>query len=147
MSPFLKVVVQLHCMAQGVQTGLSLLPQKRAPVKKDLKLKWRTQLHSANPLILPDYQNEYGQGGYEEFWYKNGLNAGRNDGVDESFGPRLDYVIKPEDIVPGGKMYWAVEAGSLKLQDRSSCFLSLTARLILKPDKEFRHHGFHIRIT
>ena len=31
--------------------------------------------------------------------------------MDESFGPRLDYVIKPEDIVPGGKMHWAVEAG------------------------------------
>ena len=62
-------------------------------------------------MILPDYQNEYGQGGQEKYWYKDGLNGGKNDGVDESFGPRLDYVIKPEDIVPGGKMYWAVEAG------------------------------------
>ncbi|GAH82719.1 unnamed protein product, partial [marine sediment metagenome] len=65
----------------------------------------------ADPLRLPDYQNEYGQGGGLQFWYYNGLNGGKNDGVDESFGPRLDYVVQSADIQPGGKLYWAVEAG------------------------------------
>ena len=78
---------------------------------KGFKVEVESSTTFTNPLILPDYQNEYGQGGQEKFWYKDGLNGGKNDGVDESFGPRLDYVIKPEDIVPGGKMYWAVEAG------------------------------------
>lgn len=65
----------------------------------------------SSPLLLPDYQNEYGQGGGLQFWYADGLNGGKNDGVDESFGPRLDYEVQPEDIVPGGKLYWAIEAG------------------------------------
>jgi len=65
----------------------------------------------SNPLLLPDFQNEYGQGGGQQFWYKDGLNGGKNDGVDESFGPRLDYVVKAEDIQPGGRLYWAIEAG------------------------------------
>ncbi len=65
----------------------------------------------SNPLLLPKYQNEFGQGGGQQYWYKDGLNGGNNDGVDESFGPRLDYIVKPEDIVPGGKLYWAIEAG------------------------------------
>ncbi|MDO6518714.1 SusC/RagA family TonB-linked outer membrane protein [Zobellia uliginosa] len=65
----------------------------------------------SSPLLLPDYQNEYGQGGGQQYWYKDGLNGGKNDGVDESFGPRLDYEVQAEDIVPGGKLYWAVEAG------------------------------------
>ncbi|RTE53901.1 SusC/RagA family TonB-linked outer membrane protein [Arenibacter aquaticus] len=65
----------------------------------------------SNPFLLPDYQNEYGQGGGQQFWYEDGLNGGKNDGVDESFGPRLDYVVQAEDIAPGGKLYWAIEAG------------------------------------
>jgi TonB-linked SusC/RagA family outer membrane protein len=65
----------------------------------------------SNPLLLPTYQNEYGQGGDQQYWYKDGKNGGNSDGVDESFGPRLDYRLKPEDIVAGGKYYWAVQAG------------------------------------
>ncbi|MEO6916875.1 MAG: TonB-dependent receptor plug domain-containing protein, partial [Chitinophagaceae bacterium] len=65
----------------------------------------------SNPLLLPNYQNEYGQGGGQQYWYKDGKNGGNSDGVDESFGPRLDYRLKPEDIVAGGKYYWAVQAG------------------------------------
>ncbi|MHA7942389.1 SusC/RagA family TonB-linked outer membrane protein [Formosa sp. 3Alg 14/1] len=65
----------------------------------------------SDPFLLPDYQNQYGQGGGGQFWYKDGLNGGLNDGVDESFGPELDYVVQPGDIAPGGKLYWAVEAG------------------------------------
>lgn len=63
------------------------------------------------PYILPKYQNSYGQGVYGEeymwkkanngqtyqdyatstgFSYKDGLGNGINDGVDESWGPRLD---------------------------------------------------------
>ncbi len=65
----------------------------------------------SDPLLLPDYQNQYGQGGGQQYWYKDGLNGGSSDGVDESFGPRLDYRLTPEDIVAGGKYYWAVQAG------------------------------------
>jgi TonB-linked SusC/RagA family outer membrane protein len=39
---------------------------------------------------LPEYQNSYGQGSKGQFVFVNGLDAGTNDGVDESWGPKLD---------------------------------------------------------
>lgn len=47
-----------------------------------------------NPLRLPKYQNEYGQGSGGEFSYVDGANGGINDGVDESWGPKLDAGLK-----------------------------------------------------
>ncbi len=43
-----------------------------------------------SPLRLPDYQNEYGQGSGGEFMFVDGAGGGINDGVDESWGPKLD---------------------------------------------------------
>jgi TonB-linked SusC/RagA family outer membrane protein len=42
------------------------------------------------PLILPDYQDSYGQGNGGAFNYVDGNGGGINDGVDESWGPQLD---------------------------------------------------------
>lgn len=42
------------------------------------------------PLRLPDYQNSYGQGSTGAFSFVDGANGGTNDGVDESWGPKLD---------------------------------------------------------
>ncbi len=56
-----------------------------------------------NPLVIPDYQNLYGQGsaadwdaGIYEFEYVDGAYGGVNDGVDESWGPRLDGRLLPQ---------------------------------------------------
>lgn len=43
-----------------------------------------------SPLRLPDYQNKYGQGFYGEFDFVDGNFGGKNDGADESWGPKLD---------------------------------------------------------
>src|SRR5205814_8568895 len=42
------------------------------------------------PLRLPNYQNQYGQGFYGEFDFVDGNFGGKNDGADESWGPKLD---------------------------------------------------------
>jgi TonB-linked SusC/RagA family outer membrane protein len=42
------------------------------------------------PSILPEYQNLYGQGAGGEFMFIDGAGGGVNDGLDQSFGPRLD---------------------------------------------------------
>ena len=42
------------------------------------------------PLRLPDYQDEYGQGLFGEFQFVDGAGAGLWDFVDESWGPKLD---------------------------------------------------------
>ncbi len=49
-----------------------------------------------NPLVLPKFQNLYGQGGGGEFEYVDGNYGGINDGVDESWGPRLDGRLIPQ---------------------------------------------------
>ncbi|HET9636011.1 MAG TPA: SusC/RagA family TonB-linked outer membrane protein [Gemmatimonadaceae bacterium] len=65
----------------------------------------QTQLTSSmtwdKPSILPDYQNEYGQGAGGEFLFKDGMGNGVNDGLDQSFGPRLDGRTNGCNFVPG----------------------------------------------
>ena len=51
-----------------------------------------------NPLRLPTFQNEYGQGSGGAFEYVDGGGAGTNDGVDESWGPRLDAGLKYQTV-------------------------------------------------
>jgi len=41
-------------------------------------------------LVLPEYQNVYGQGASGRFSYVDGKGRGTNDGVDESWGPKMD---------------------------------------------------------
>jgi TonB-linked SusC/RagA family outer membrane protein len=43
-----------------------------------------------SPALLPDFQNLYGQGSGGAFQWVDGNYGGINDGVDESWGPRLD---------------------------------------------------------
>lgn len=49
-----------------------------------------TNLTFERPAILPSFQNSYGQGLEGEFEWVDGNYGGTNDGVDESWGPRLD---------------------------------------------------------
>ncbi len=43
-----------------------------------------------NVLLLPDWQNTYGQGNNQQFAFVDGSGSGIADGVDESWGPPLD---------------------------------------------------------
>jgi len=47
-------------------------------------------------LVLPDYQNVYGQGSNGLFSYVDGKGGGVNDGVDESWGPKMDGRLIPQ---------------------------------------------------
>lgn len=49
-----------------------------------------TNLTFESPSILPDFQDRYGQGLQGEFEWVDGNYGGTNDGVDESWGPKLD---------------------------------------------------------
>src|SRR6478672_5111975 len=53
------------------------------------------------PSILPDYQNQYGQGAGGEFLFVDGQGNGVNDGLDQSFGPKLDGRTTGCTFVPG----------------------------------------------
>jgi len=49
-----------------------------------------------NLLVLPKYQNSYGQGSAGQFSYVDGKGGGINDGDDESWGPKMDGRLIPQ---------------------------------------------------
>ena len=52
---------------------------------------FNTNTTFSNPLIVPNYQNSYGQGPTSNYFeYLDGAGGGYGDGVDESWGPALD---------------------------------------------------------
>jgi TonB-linked SusC/RagA family outer membrane protein len=65
----------------------------------------RTEINSnmtfESPAILPEFQNLYGQGLEGEFEWFDGNYGGINDGVDESWGPRLDGRLICQFTSPG----------------------------------------------
>lgn len=79
--------------------------------KKGLGVTFETNMQWSSPLKLPSYQDKYGQGYGGEFAYYDGSWGGINDGIDESWGPPLDYIVQAEDLAAGGKLEWAVNAG------------------------------------
>ena len=76
------------------KSGKSRAGQKGLGVTLEENVMWET------PLILPKYQNLYGQGSSGdtegEFEYVDGNYGGLNDGVDESWGPPLDGRLIPQ---------------------------------------------------
>ncbi|MCX6254615.1 MAG: TonB-dependent receptor [Bacteroidia bacterium] len=73
------------------KTGKTRMGQPGLGVTLEENIMWE------NPLVIPKYQNLYGQGsaddaraGLYSFEYVDGAYGGVNDGVDESWGPRLD---------------------------------------------------------
>ncbi|WP_319591132.1 SusC/RagA family TonB-linked outer membrane protein [uncultured Draconibacterium sp.] len=64
--------------------------------KKGLGVSIQQNMMWSNPLKLPDFQDLYGQGYDGEFEYVDGNWGGVNDGIDESWGPRLDGRLIPQ---------------------------------------------------
>ncbi|CAM4170276.1 TonB-linked outer membrane protein, SusC/RagA family [Pedobacter westerhofensis] len=76
--------------------GVVLITTKKGKGSQGLGISVTSNTTFSSLLILPDYQNSYGQGANGEFSYKDGAGGGLNDGVDESWGPRLDGRLIPQ---------------------------------------------------
>ncbi|MEL6650341.1 MAG: SusC/RagA family TonB-linked outer membrane protein [Bacteroidota bacterium] len=70
--------------------GVVLITTKSGRGQKGIGVSVNSTTSFENPLRIPQYQNEYGQGANGEFSFVDGSGSGVNDGVDESWGPRLD---------------------------------------------------------
>jgi TonB-linked SusC/RagA family outer membrane protein len=64
------------------------------------------------PSVLPDYQNQYGQGFGGEFEFVDGAGGGTNDGADESWGPKLDGRLI--DQFTGPQQPWVANPDNVK---------------------------------
>ena len=70
--------------------GAILITTKTGRGKKGMGVTINSNVTFDNPLVLPDWQDKYGQGNNGQFAFVNGAGAGSADGVDESWGPALD---------------------------------------------------------
>lgn len=76
--------------------GVILIRTKTGKGAKGLGITINSNTSFSNVQILPDYQNQYGQGSNGKFSYVDGKGGGVNDGVDESWGPALDGSLIPQ---------------------------------------------------
>ena len=76
--------------------GVVLITTKSGKGSKGLGVSFNTNTSFESVFRQPEWQNEYGQGTKGLFSYKDGQGGGVNDGVDESWGPRLDGRLLPQ---------------------------------------------------
>ena len=69
-------------------------------------------LTAEDPLRLPSYQNDYGQGLFGEFEFADGAGGGIWDFVDESWGPKLDG--RPIDQFTGSQQPWIAHPDNVR---------------------------------
>jgi TonB-linked SusC/RagA family outer membrane protein len=76
--------------------GVILITTRSGTGSQGLGIAVNTHTSFETPLRLAEYQNEYGQGTKDLFAFKDGKGGGVSDGVDESWGPRLDGRLLPQ---------------------------------------------------
>jgi TonB-linked SusC/RagA family outer membrane protein len=76
--------------------GVILITTKKGISKKGIGVSINSTNTFDNLQLLPKYQDVYGQGGNGEFSYVDGAGGGVNDGVDESWGPKMDGRLIPQ---------------------------------------------------
>ncbi|MEH6679831.1 MAG: SusC/RagA family TonB-linked outer membrane protein [Sediminicola sp.] len=76
--------------ARAANGAIIITTKKGKSASGKLGISINTGVTVENVLLLPDWQNEYGQGNNQQFAFVDGNGSGIADGVDESWGPRLD---------------------------------------------------------
>jgi TonB-linked SusC/RagA family outer membrane protein len=81
--------------------GVVLITTKSGKGQKGLGVTLSSGITIAQVATLPDFQNVFGQGLDKMFTYVDGKGRGVNDGVDESWGPRMDGYFLPQFFSKG----------------------------------------------
>ena len=81
--------------------GVVIIKTKSGKSKKGLGVSFNSNGVIESLLTLPKYQDVFGQGSEGKFSYVDGKGAGTNDGVDESWGPRMDGRLIPQFFSKG----------------------------------------------
>ncbi len=76
--------------------GVILITTKSGKQKKGVGISFNSTTSIETILAAPDYQEEYGQGKNGQFRFHDGYGGGLYDGVDESWGPKLDGRLIPQ---------------------------------------------------
>ncbi|PIB35957.1 SusC/RagA family protein [Reichenbachiella sp. 5M10] len=76
--------------------GAILITTKSGKSTKGIGITINSNTTFENPLRLPEWQNQYGQGNNGQFAFVDGSGSGTADGVDESWGPSMDGQLIPQ---------------------------------------------------
>ncbi|WP_071145845.1 SusC/RagA family TonB-linked outer membrane protein [Bacteroides ihuae] len=76
--------------------GVILITTKTGKGQRGLGISVNSGVSFATVATLPKFQNVFGQGSNGKFSYVDGKGGGVNDGVDESWGPKMDGRLIPQ---------------------------------------------------
>lgn len=76
--------------------GVILIQTKNGKNEKGLGVTLNSNTTFSDLLVLPSYQNVFGQGLNGQFSYVDGKGGGINDAVDESWGPKMNGQLIPQ---------------------------------------------------
>jgi TonB-linked SusC/RagA family outer membrane protein len=76
--------------------GVLVIKTKTGKGAKGLGITVNSSATFESLLVLPKYQDVYGQGSGGQFSYVDGKGGGLNDGTDESWGPKMDGRLIPQ---------------------------------------------------
>lgn len=80
--------------------GAIIITTKSGKNRKGIGVEVSSKTTFESMLAGPEYQREYGQGKNFDFAFVDGYGSGTFDGVDESWGPRLDGTLRPQHDSP-----------------------------------------------
>ncbi len=80
--------------------GVVLITTKSGQGSQGLGISFTQNVTFEEPLRIPKYQNQYGQGAGGEFAFGDGFGGGINDNIDESWGPALSGQLIPQHDSP-----------------------------------------------
>jgi TonB-linked SusC/RagA family outer membrane protein len=86
--------------------GAIVITTKDGSQREGLQISINSGIKFSRPWILPDMQNQYGQGFGGQFEYVDGRGGGINDANDSSWGPPLDGRLKVQWWSNGEAVPW-----------------------------------------
>ena len=93
--------------------GAIVIKTKTGARNKGLGISINSTIAFENALRLPEYQNEYGQGLNGEFNFIDGNGGGLRDGVDESWGPKMEGQLLAQYDSPTSNGFRGGDVGNL----------------------------------
>lgn len=93
--------------------GVVLITTKSGQNTRGIGVSVNSTVSFENALVLPEYQNQYGQGLGGNFEFRDGNGGGVADGVDESWGPAFDGQLIRQFDSPTANGFRGADVGNL----------------------------------
>lgn len=96
--------------------GVVLITTKKGRGQRGLGVNYTSSVEWESLLAYPKYQDQYGQGKNFAFRFSDGYGGGVNDGVDESWGPKLDGSLIEQFDSPASGTYTYPDGRTVQLR-------------------------------